>query len=115
MPDVTNGRLRAWNVGVGLVHLAQAIAILVLSNDFEIPVQSKVATGPPGSPLEDEVVFFDVPYAPVIADVPVPLESGVRPGREEDVQLLLGVRVQVVQLAQPDVVVDDQLPAALAV
>jgi hypothetical protein len=67
MSDTTNGRLRAWNIGVGLLHLAQAVAILVLSNDFSIPVQSKVATGPPGSPLEVERVFFDMPYAPIIA------------------------------------------------
>ena len=57
MADTTNGRLRAWNIGVGLLHLAQAIAILVLSNDFSIPVQSKVATGPPGEPLEVERVL----------------------------------------------------------
>jgi hypothetical protein len=67
MADTSTGTLRNWNIGVGLVHLAQAIAILILSNDFEIPVQSKVATGPPGTPLETEKVFFDVPYGPVIA------------------------------------------------
>jgi hypothetical protein len=59
--------LQKWNVGVGVVHLLQAIAIIVLSNDFAIPVQSKIATGPPGSSLETEKVFFDVPYGPVIA------------------------------------------------
>lgn len=74
MSDTTSGRagtsfdsLRRWNLGVGLVHLVQAIAILVLSNDFSIPVESKVQTGPPGTPLEVDKVFFDLPYAPVIA------------------------------------------------
>ncbi len=66
-PGTSTQNLQKWNLGVGLVHLAQAIAIIVLSNDFAIPVQSKVATGPPGSPLETEKVFFDVPYGPVIA------------------------------------------------
>ena len=60
MADTSTRTLRTWNLGVGLVHLAQAIAILILSNDFAIPVQSKVATGPPGSPLEAEKVFFDL-------------------------------------------------------
>jgi Heliorhodopsin len=60
-------RLRRWNIGVGLAHLFQAIAILILSNDFSIPVEGKVQTGPPGTPLEVDKVFFDVPYAPVIA------------------------------------------------
>lgn len=59
--------LRRWNIGVGLVHLVQAVAIVVLSNDFSIPVQAQVLTGPPGTPLEDDKVFFDLPYAPVIA------------------------------------------------
>lgn len=78
MSDPTSGRagtasgtsfdtLRRWNLGVGLLHLAQAIAILILSNDFSIPVEGKVQTGPPGTPLEVDKVFFDVPYAPVIA------------------------------------------------
>lgn len=66
-PHLRTQNLQRWNLGVGLLHLVQAIAIIVLSNDFAIPVQSKIATGPPGSPLEAEKVFFDVPYGPVIA------------------------------------------------
>lgn len=68
MTDVTRfERLRRWNVGVGLAHLLQAIAIVALSNDFSIPVEAKVQTGPPGTPLEADTTFFDLPYAPVIA------------------------------------------------
>jgi hypothetical protein len=63
----TTGQLRRWNVGVGVAHLLQAIVILVLSNDFAIPVEAKVQTGPPGTALEVERVFFDLPYATAIA------------------------------------------------
>jgi Heliorhodopsin len=63
----TLAALRKWNLGVGLAHLVQAIAILLLSNDFSIAVEGKVQTGPPGSALEVDKVFFDLPYAPIIA------------------------------------------------
>jgi Heliorhodopsin len=67
MPETTFSSLRRWNIGVGLAHLLQAVAILAISNDFSIPVEGKVQTGPPGTPLEVDKVFFDLPFAPVIA------------------------------------------------
>jgi hypothetical protein len=65
--DDKMANLRRWNVGVGLVHLVQAIVILVISNDFAIPVESRVQTGPPGTALEVDKVFFDLRFASVIA------------------------------------------------
>ncbi len=59
--------LRRWNLGVGLAHLAQAIVVLALSNDFSIPVVAPVQTGPPGTALETETTFFDLGFAPAIA------------------------------------------------
>lgn len=59
--------LRRWNLGVGAAHLVQAIVVLLLSNDFAIAVESTVQTGPPGTELTLEKVFFDLPFAPVIA------------------------------------------------
>jgi hypothetical protein len=59
--------LRRWNIGVGVAHLAQAIVILVVSNDFAIPVQAKVQDGPPGTPLTIDEVFFDVRFSIAIA------------------------------------------------
>jgi hypothetical protein len=68
-PDQTIrlAELRRWNLGVGLVHLAQAVVIVTVANDFAIDVASKVATGPPGTPLTEEVTFFGVRYGPAIA------------------------------------------------
>ncbi len=59
--------LRRWNVGVGTVHLLQAVVVLLLSNDFAIPLQSKVQTGPPGTDLSVDKVFFDVRFSIAIA------------------------------------------------
>jgi hypothetical protein len=59
--------LRRWNVGVGAAHLVQAVAILLLANDFAIAVVADVQTGPPGSALTLERTFFDVRFSIAIA------------------------------------------------
>lgn len=61
------GRLRNWNVGVGLAHLVQALVLLAIASDFAIPLVGQVQTGPPGSPLVVSTTFFEVRFAWVIA------------------------------------------------
>lgn len=53
-------RLRIYNAVAGLVHLAQAIAVLGLSNDFSIPVTSVFLEGPPGTEPESITTLFDI-------------------------------------------------------
>jgi hypothetical protein len=36
--EVPFGRLRLYNIFMGFLHLAQAVVILILSNDFSLPV-----------------------------------------------------------------------------
>jgi hypothetical protein len=50
-PDVDRrlSRLRAWNLGVGLVLAVQAIAIAFLTNGFTLPVTATFMEGPPGT------------------------------------------------------------------
>ena len=68
MPDRRRlDSLRRWNIGVGLAHLGQAIAILVLGNGFSIAVQGSVQTGPPGSALTSTRPFFDLRFSVAIA------------------------------------------------
>ena len=54
MPDaaITRrlGRLRGWNVAVGLILAVQAVLIAVLTNGFSLPVTATFMSGPPGSP-----------------------------------------------------------------
>ncbi len=51
--------LRRYNVIAGVVHAAQAVAVILLANSFSIPVTGTYLTGPPGSPGEP-VAIFDV-------------------------------------------------------
>lgn len=46
------GRLRIWNVVVGLILAVQAIMIAVLTNTFSLPVTATFMSGPPGTSPE---------------------------------------------------------------
>lgn len=59
--------LRRWNLGIGLVHLLQGVAVLLLGNGFSIDVVAPVQTGPPGTELTSGAVFFGLPFAIAIA------------------------------------------------
>lgn len=53
--DVSDGvldRLRNLNVLAGLLHLVSGTAMIVLGNDFSLPVSLFNLGGPPGTPLE---------------------------------------------------------------
>ncbi|MDX1469450.1 MAG: heliorhodopsin HeR [Acidimicrobiia bacterium] len=43
-----SGRLRAYNVIMGLLHAAQGFVVLALANDFTLPVIGTFMDGPPG-------------------------------------------------------------------
>lgn len=60
-------RLRLYNLVIGLVHLAQVILILILSNDFSLPVTEMFAEGPPGSDPPAPETIWDLPLGPAVA------------------------------------------------
>jgi hypothetical protein len=60
-------RLRPYNLVVGLIHLAQAVLILILSNDFALPISATFAAGEPGAGLTDLEILWDVPIGPFVA------------------------------------------------
>ena len=43
--------LRTWNLGLTVLHVLQAVAVLVLASDFAITVTSTFPEGPPGTRL----------------------------------------------------------------
>ena len=43
--------LRRWNLGLTVLHLAQAILTLMLAGDFAIAVTSSFPEGAPGTPI----------------------------------------------------------------
>ncbi|KAA3641942.1 MAG: hypothetical protein DWP92_00170 [Armatimonadetes bacterium] len=56
-------RLRRFNFGMGVLHGAQALLILVLATDFALPVTATFLEGPPGTPPSEPSVLFDVSLA----------------------------------------------------
>lgn len=57
---ITLHALRRWNVGLGALHLAQAVVVIVLTNARSLPVTAAFANGPPGQPrgpLQLETLF----------------------------------------------------------
>lgn len=53
--------LRNWNLGLTVLHLAQAALIVVLAGDFAIAVTSTFPSGPPGSAAPAPAALFDIP------------------------------------------------------
>lgn len=51
------GRLRIWNIVVGLILAVQAALIAVLTNNFSLPVTATFMSGPPGTPAELHHLF----------------------------------------------------------
>ncbi len=61
-------RLRSYNLVAGSLHLVQALAIVVLANDFSLPVRASYMTGAPGPGVGRQVVtLFDLGFAGAIA------------------------------------------------
>ena len=61
-------RLRPYNLTAGSLHLAQALLIVVLANNFSLPVRATYMTGPPGPGVgHQSVVLFSLGFAPAIA------------------------------------------------
>ena len=59
--------LRSWNLGLTLVHLAQAAVILLLAGSFAITVTSSIPAGPPGTAVPAPTPIFQVPVGWAVA------------------------------------------------
>ena len=59
--------LRTLNLFAGALHAVSLIAVLVLANDFSLPVTATYQTGPPGSTFSAPVTLFDSRVAISIA------------------------------------------------
>ncbi len=59
--------LRRWNLGLSVLHAAQAVLILVMTSGFVITVTTTYPQGPPGTRLTTPERLFDVPIGPAIA------------------------------------------------
>jgi hypothetical protein len=59
--------LRRWNLGLTILHTAQAVLILMMASGFAITVTSTYPQGPPGTRLTTPAGLFDVRIGPAIA------------------------------------------------
>ncbi len=59
--------LRRWNLGLTLLHLLQATAIVLLAGSFSITVTSSSVPGPPGTAAPAPEALFDVPIGWAVA------------------------------------------------
>ncbi len=50
--------LKNWNIAAGFLHLTSMIAVLVLSNNFSLPVTATYMTGPPGTTSTNPILLF---------------------------------------------------------
>ena len=69
VPDRTARSLRTFNVVMGVLHALSGAAMVVLGNDFTLPVSTFALMGPPGTPLSEGMVnpVVDVPLAWAVA------------------------------------------------
>jgi hypothetical protein len=65
-PEALAG-LRKWNLGLTVLHAAQAVLILVMAGGFAITVTSTFPQGPPGTRLTTPEGLFDVRVGVAIA------------------------------------------------
>lgn len=59
--------LRRWNLGLTVLHLAQAVAVLLLASDFAISITSTFPEGPPGTRTPSPEQLFDVRIGAAVA------------------------------------------------
>lgn len=59
--------LRRWNLGLTVLHFAQAVLLFALAGDFAITITSTFPEGPPGTRLSSPEGLFDLPIGPAVA------------------------------------------------
>ena len=65
--EPTLAGLRRWNLGLTVLHAAQAVAVLVLAGNFAITITSSFPAGPPGSAVPAPEPLVDVRVSVAIA------------------------------------------------
>lgn len=63
VPEGRFRRLRRYNLAMGVLHAAQAAAVVALATSFTLPVTAAFMTGPPGSNAAAPATLFEVSIA----------------------------------------------------
>ncbi len=65
--EITPNSLRKVNIYAGVLHFVQMIAVLLLSNDFTLPINATYMSGPPGTTFAEPIVLFNTPVGLTVA------------------------------------------------
>jgi hypothetical protein len=65
--ELTVQKLRRSNIIAGVLHLSQMIVVLVLANDFTLPIVARYMAGPPGTTFADPITLLDAPIGLTVA------------------------------------------------
>ena len=65
--EVNSQSIRRYNLIAGVFHLAQMLVVLVLANDFSLPIVARYMAGPPGSTFAKPVTLLNTPVGLAVA------------------------------------------------
>jgi len=65
--EITHNSLRKLNIYAGLLHTVQMAAVLLMSNDFALPINATYMSGPPGTSFDPQVTLFETPIGITVA------------------------------------------------
>jgi len=65
--EINAQSIRRYNLIAGIFHLAQMVVVLVLANDFSLPIVARYMAGPPGSSFAEPVVLLNTPVGLAVA------------------------------------------------
>jgi len=65
--EINTQTIRRYNLIAGFFHLAQMIVVLILANDFSLPIVGRYMSGPPGSTFAEPVTLFETPVGIAVA------------------------------------------------
>jgi len=60
-------KLRKWNIGAGFLHFSSLVAVVLLSNNFSLPITASYMTGPPGGAKTSPIELFSTNVSYTIA------------------------------------------------
>ena len=65
--EINSKKIRNYNLIAGFFHLIQMVVVLVLSNDFTLPIAARYMAGPPGSTFADPITLLNAPIGLTVA------------------------------------------------
>jgi len=65
--EINASSIRRYNLIAGFFHLAQMTVVLILANDFSLPIVARYMAGPPGSVFAEPVTLLDTPVGLTVA------------------------------------------------